>query len=195
MNIEYEATFLNIDKEEARERLKKAGAKLVKPEILMKRCNFTLPKNNEIAGSWVRVRDEGDKITMSVKIMTGDKIEDQKEICLSVDEMEKAIDFLETLGCRKKSYQETKRETWELDSVIITLDTWPFLEPFAEVEGQSEQTVKSVSEKIGFDYTQARFCAVGTLYHEKYKIPQDVINNHTPEITFAKNPFINNSPL
>lgn len=192
MQIEYEATFLNIDKDEVRGRLKNAGATLVKPEVLMKRSNFTLPKNNEIAGSWVRVRDEGDKITMSVKIVDGEKIEDQKETCLKVDSMEVAMDFLETLGCRKKSYQETKRETWELDGVQITLDTWPFLEPFAEVEGNSEEAVRSVSEKIGFDYAQAKFCAVGRLYHEKYGLPQDVINNHTPEITFAKNPFSNN---
>lgn len=190
MQIEYEATFLEIDKDKVRAQLKKAGAELVKPEVLMKRYNFTLPKNNEIAGSWVRVRDEGGKITMSVKMMCGEKIEDQKEICLTVDDMKQAVDFLRTLGCRQKSYQETKRETWELDGVQITLDTWPFLEPFAEVEGQSEEEVKSVSEKIGFDYAQAKFCAVGRLYHEKYKISQDIINNHTPEITFAKNPFV-----
>jgi adenylate cyclase class 2 len=190
MQIEYEATFLNVDKDKVREQLKSAGAVLLKPEILMKRCNFTLPKNNEIAGSWVRVRDEGDAITMSVKIMCGEKIEDQKEICLKVDNMDQAMDFLETLGCRKKSYQETKRETWDLDGVQITIDTWPFLETFVEVEGQSEEAVKAVSEKIGFDYAQARFCAVGRLYHEKYGLEQDIINNHTPEITFAKNPFI-----
>ncbi len=190
MQIEYEATFLNIDKDEVRVRLKKAGAQLVKPEVLMKRSNFTLPKNNEIAGSWLRVRDEGDKITMSLKIVDGEKIEDQKETCLKIDNMDSAMDFLESIGCRKKSYQETKRETWELDGVVITLDTWPFLEPFAEVEGQSEESVKSVSKKIGFDYSQAKFCAVGRLYHEKYNIPQDIINNHTPIITFDKNPFL-----
>jgi adenylate cyclase, class 2 len=192
MQIEYEATFLNIDKDKVRDDLKKAGAKLVKPEVLMKRYNFTLPKNNEIAGSWVRVRDEGDKITMSVKMMTGAKIEDQKEICLTIDKMDNAIDFLETLGCRKKSFQETKRETWELDGVQITLDTWPFLEPFVEVEGASEEIVKSVSTKIGFDYAQAKFCAVGSLYHQKYGTPQDIINNKTMEIKFdMPNPFIN----
>lgn len=189
MQIEYEATFSNIDKDKVRGRLKNAGASLLKPEVLMKRSNFTMPANNDIAGGWVRVRDEGDKVTMSVKIIDGEKIENQKETCLKVDSMDEAINFLETLGCRQKAYQETKREAWELDGVQITLDTWPFLEPFAEVEGQSEKAVKKVSEKIGFDYAQAKFCAVSLLYHEKYGLSQDVINNQTPEITFAKNPF------
>ncbi|HLM84136.1 MAG TPA: hypothetical protein VK254_02930 [Candidatus Bathyarchaeia archaeon] len=48
MNIEYEATFENTDKEEMRERLKKAGAKLVRPEFLSRRVTLNLPKGHEI---------------------------------------------------------------------------------------------------------------------------------------------------
>jgi hypothetical protein len=40
MNIEYEATFYPIDKDEMRGRLKKAGAKLIRPEFLQKRDVF-----------------------------------------------------------------------------------------------------------------------------------------------------------
>ncbi|MCX6762561.1 MAG: hypothetical protein NT093_02140 [Candidatus Moranbacteria bacterium] len=66
MQIEYEATFENIDKEEMRERLKKAGAKLVRSEFLQKRTTFNIPgKKYENIGAWARVRDEGDKITLS----------------------------------------------------------------------------------------------------------------------------------
>lgn len=36
MQIEYEATFININKDEIRARLKKVGATLVKPEFLQK---------------------------------------------------------------------------------------------------------------------------------------------------------------
>jgi adenylate cyclase class 2 len=189
MQIEYEAKFLNINKGEVRAKLKSAGAELIKPETLMKRCNFTLPKSNEIEGSWLRVRDEGDKITMSLKVVCGDKIEDQKEICLAIDDMKTAIDFLENIGCRKKAYQETLREFWRLDGADITIDTWPFLETFVEIEAASEEEVKKASEKIGFDYSRARFCATTTLYHEKYNLSEEIINNQTPEITFAQNPF------
>jgi len=37
MQIEYEATFSDIDKDEIRGRLKSVGAELVKPEFMQKR--------------------------------------------------------------------------------------------------------------------------------------------------------------
>lgn len=80
--IEYEATFINIDKAAMRNVLRKAGATLVRPECLQTRAVFHLPKGHKMKGGWLRVRDEGDKITMSLKVVDGDKIENQKEVCL-----------------------------------------------------------------------------------------------------------------
>jgi len=191
MNIEYEATFIKINKEEIKKRLEDSGAKLIRKEYLQKRAVFLLPKGNEINGGWLRVRDEGDKITMSLKIVDGNKIHDQKEVMLQVDNFEEAKKFLTSIGCQEKAYQESKRELWKLDDVEITVDEWPFLEPFVEVEGNSEEVVKAVSEKIGFDYGKAKFCAVDTLYSEKYGIEKEQINNNTPKILFEmENPFI-----
>jgi len=82
MQIEYEATFPNINKNKVRQKLKQAGAKLVRPEFLQKRVTFNLPKGYSKNHSWLRVRDEGDKVTMSYKLIDGDKIENQKEIFL-----------------------------------------------------------------------------------------------------------------
>ena len=191
MNIEYEATFLDVNKDVIREKLKTAGAELVRPEFLQKRITFNFPDGHEVNGGWVRVRDEGDKITMSVKIIDGDNITDQKEICLTIDNFDEGVEMLKTIGCVPKSYQETKRELWVLDNVEVTIDEWPFLEPFVEVEGLSEESVKKVSQTIGFEWDKARFCAVGTLYAEKYNILETVINNDTSKIVFdMKNPFI-----
>lgn len=190
MKTELEATFPNINKEDIRKKLKNSGAKLLRPEFMQKRYAFRLPKGYQIAGSWARVRDEGNKITMSVKIVDGDKIENQKEVCLEVDDFNEAVSFLTLLGCEKKAYQETKRELWKLGDVEITIDEWPFLEPFLEVEGDSEKAVIDVINKIGLNYEDALFCAVDKLYNLKYNVSQDIINNHTPEIVFnGKNPF------
>ncbi|MCA9354745.1 MAG: CYTH domain-containing protein [Candidatus Kaiserbacteria bacterium] len=191
MQIEYEATFANVDVDDMRSKLKAANATLQRPEFTQRRSVFHLPEGNHIAGGWMRVRDEGDKITMSVKVVDGENIEDQKESCLTVDSYEEAETFLGTIGCQRKAYQETKRELWLLDEVEVTIDTWPFLPPFVEVEGASEEAVRAVSEKLGFDWTDAKFCSVATLYSEKYDVPEDVINNETPLITFdMENPFI-----
>jgi len=191
MKIEYEATFLNIDKQEMRERLRKIKGKLIRPEFLQKRIVFNLPKGNEIKGGWVRVRDEGDKITMSLKVVDGIGIESQKEICLKIDSLEKAEEFLTILGCEKKAYQENKRELWKIDGIEVTIDEWPFLEPFVEIEGDSEESVKHIAEKLGFDYQKALFCSIDTLYSNKYNLSEDIINNQTPKIVFnMENPFI-----
>jgi len=192
MQIEYEATFPNIDKNEVREKLKNVGAQLIKPEFLQKRAVFYLPKGHEIDGGWLRVRDEGDKITMSLKVVTDGGIENQKEICLVVNSFAEAILFLESIGCVRKAQgiQESKREIWNLNGVEICIDEWPFLEPFLEVEGESEEVVKKVSEKLGFQYSEALFCAVDELYSRKYGVAKEFINNKIAMVAFnEKNPF------
>lgn len=191
MKIEYEATFPNINKKEIKKRLRKSNAVLVKKEFLQKRSVFNLPKGHEIKGGWLRIRDEGDKISMSMKIIDGNKIENQKEICIKVDSFKQAELLLISIGCKKKAYQENRREIWELNNVEVTIDEWPFLEPFVEIEGTSEESVRKASELLDFDYKKALFCSVDTLYRKKYNLSEKRINDKTPKIVFkGKNPFI-----
>jgi adenylate cyclase class 2 len=190
MNTEYEIKFANINIAALRKQLKKSGAKLIRPEFYQKRVAFNLPKKSVKKG-YLRVRDEADKITMSLKFVNGNKIEDQKEIQLIVDNFENAVEFLKFIGCNPKAYQETKRELWTLDGVEITIDEWPYLEPFVEIESTSEEAVKKVAIKLGFKYNEAVIGAVDVLYNKKYGTPLDIINNKTPEITFSTpNPFL-----
>lgn len=191
MEIEYEATFININKDDFRKELKKIGAKLIKPEFLQKRVVFNLPSGHEVKGGWLRVRDESDKITMSFKVVDGNKMENQKEICLKIDDFDKGVEFLSQIGCQRKAYQENKRELWMLDGVEITIDEWPFLEPYIEIEGRSEEVVRGVVQKLGLDYSKAMFCSADTIYSKKYNLPEDVFNNKISEVIFGKeNPFL-----
>ena len=191
MDTEWEAKFLDIDKGELRNRLKFSGAKLVKPETLYKRAVFSLPQGHEKEGGWLRVRDEGDKITMSLKVTINGQIETQKEIQLIVDNYDKARQLLLEIGCIEKAYQETKREVWELVNVEATIDEWPYLEPYAELEGDSEEEVKNAAQLLGFDYNQAVFGAVDQVISKKYSISEDVINNKISRIVFNEpNPYL-----
>lgn len=190
METEYEATFLNINKNEMRKRLTKAGAKLLRPEFLQKRIPFHLPKEKRSNAKFIRVRDEGDKITLTYKHFTGEKIEDQKEISVDVNDFENTVKILKLIGCKPKPYQETKRELWKLGGVEITIDEWPFLEPFVEVEGKSEKAVKKVSEKLGFDYSKALFCSAGKIYQMKYGFWPDDLKNLKRLVFNMKNPFL-----
>lgn len=198
MAIEYEATFPSINKEQIRIKLKSLGADLIFTETLQKRINF-YPLVEINGDSWVRVRDEGNIVTMSFKTVPDktNNIEDQEEICLKVDNFEEARNFLLSLGCKEKSYQETKREAWNLNNVEITLNEWPFLKPFLEIESHSEGAVKKACELLGFNYQEALFCNVFYLYSEQYGIPIEELKNRIKgelsELTFSsENPFIKN---
>jgi hypothetical protein len=76
----------------------------------------------------------------------------------------------------------------------ITIDGWPFLGSIVEIEGKSESRVKIVSEKLGFEWSKARFCTAGTLYKEKYGHgPTDLAKKKGTLIRVAfneENPFI-----
>ena len=194
MDIEYEATFPNINKEEIRRKLESIGAVLERPEYLQRRVTFNPPAELADGKKWLRVRDEGDKITMSFKEVDGAKIENQKEICLTVSSFEQAVEFLQNVGCERKAYQESLRELWLLEGVEITIDTWPYLEPLVEIEGSSAGAVRGVCEKLGFDFSQAFFGSATTQYADKYGLSPDYINNEIPSITFAgPNPFVKSS--
>ncbi|MFA6251950.1 MAG: CYTH domain-containing protein [Candidatus Paceibacterota bacterium] len=196
MAIEYEATFPRVNKDKIRVRLHDIGAVLEYPETLQKRSNFDPPQNKDNS-SWLRVRDEGrGVITMSYKTVPdkADVISQQKEICLRVNSFEDAKSFLVSLGCREKSYQETRRELWRIGKVEITIDEWPFLVPFLEIESDSEVVVKNIAEKLGYDYREALFCNVFYLYSQQYNIPIDdlkkMVSGELGHLTFSsENPF------
>lgn len=115
----------------------------------------------------------------------------KKKFVWGVNDFHEAVLFLKIIGCVQKSYQETKREKWELDGVEIVIDEWPFLEPLVEIEGKSEAMVRRAAKKLGFDYKKAWFCATGAIYSKKYGLSEDIIDNHTARIVFGeKNPFL-----
>jgi len=192
MKTEYEAKFLNISKDEIRRRLKDAGAKLIKSEFLQKRFSFHLPGDLREDKAWLRVRNEGDKITLSLKKIEGKEIHCQKELSVEVDSFDTAIEILKSIGCKIRMYQETKRELWVLDDAEVTIDEWPFLEPFVEVESDSENKVKAVSEKLSFNWAEAVFSPVGKVYKMKYNISPSDFEGENVRLTFEdKNPFEN----
>lgn len=191
METEFEAKFLHVAKDAMRRKLTEAGAVLVRPEFTQRRVTLGLPHEEGMGHTWLRVRDEGDKITMSIKAMTEDTgISRQKELTLVVDNFDAAVNLLYLLGCKKQGYWETKRELWRYRDTDITIDEWPFLPPFVEIEGHSEQAVRAVSAEFGFDYAQALFSGVGKIYFLRYGVTLEEVYKKTRDITFGmENPF------
>ncbi|OGG51351.1 hypothetical protein A2704_03765 [Candidatus Kaiserbacteria bacterium RIFCSPHIGHO2_01_FULL_54_36b] len=193
MTTEYEATFVNIKREAFVEALKSAGATLTRPEAMQRRVTLELPVEKRDANTWLRVRDEGDAITtLTLKSVDGKTITGQKEILVKVDDFDGTVALLESIGCEKKSFQESKRELWKLGDVDITIDTWPFLDPYVEVEGPSEAAVKDAAGKLGLNYDEAIFDTVNEIYKRKYgktldELDKEVLKNFAFTIP---NPFL-----
>ncbi len=190
MDTEYEATFWPVEREWILEQLKNAGASLIYPDRFMRRFVFHPPLNSNLGKAWGRVRDEGDKVTLSIK-RSGTTIADQKEIEIAIDDFDTGVTLMKEMGWMEKAYQETRRELWTLDEVSITIDTWPFIPLLVEVEGSSEEAVRSVAEKLSFKWDDAIFESIDVLYAKHYGIEDSsAIRANPPQLAFSgPNPF------
>jgi adenylate cyclase, class 2 len=189
METEYEAKFLNVDKDEVRARLKAAGATLERPEFPQRRWVFDLPAGRNSKHSFVRVRDEGGIMTLTLKKFAGTDVDHPQESETVVADFDAAVEIVTEIGCVKRSYQENNRELWTLGDVKITIDSWPFYEPFVEVEATSEEAVREASIKVGFDWSKALFCGVSKLFKMKYGDAWNI--REMPKLTFdMPNPFV-----
>jgi adenylate cyclase, class 2 len=192
MKTEYEATFLDIDRSALVKKMEQIGAKLERPEYMQRRVTFDLPTEKRDKNTWLRVRDEGDKITLTLKSVEGKTITGQKEILVNVDAFDETVALIESIGCEKKSYQESRRELWKIGDVEIAIDTWPFLDTYVEVEGPNEQSVKDAAARLDLDYGKAIFDTVNAIYKRKYgktidELDKAVLKNFTFTI---ENPFL-----
>jgi adenylate cyclase class 2 len=168
--------------------LQQQGYVCIKPRTLMQRRTFTLKeKPNASIHEWARVRDEGDKITMTYKRThhTNSAL-GTEEIDLTVSDFDSAFLFMENLGFKDFLVQENYREAWEKDGLQVTLDEWPVIGRVVELEGPTEAELKSASAALGFDYSQAIFGGIGNLYFAKYRKDMGLVK----ELTFANEPII-----
>jgi len=188
MQTEIEAKFLDINPVDLRQKLKQQGAQLIQAEILMKRKVFDYPDNRlNVIGGWIRVRDEGDKITLSYKRLIDRSLQGTKEISVIVSDFTSTCDLLLAIGLDQKSYQETKRETWNLDNCEITIDTWPWIPTFVEFEAPTEEILKQTVAKLNFDWQLALHGSVETAYQKYYNVSEQEIDSWE-EATFVPVP-------
>ena len=178
---------MSIDKDTTRNKLKKVGFELKTPEYLMRRKTFDFSRVAPGRNKWGRVRQESNKVTMTVKEIRGSGINDTYEVELVVNDFDAAVDFFEACDIPAKAFQENMREVWARNGVEVTIDTWPGLNPFVEIEGLNEKIVQEVSDELGFDFGKTVFGSVDIVYEKEIGIPADTINR-LPEITFANPP-------
>lgn len=185
MQTEIEVKFLHTDHDKIRDKLKQLGATLVTPMRLMRRVTIDTEKMRQ-KNAYIRIRDEGDKVTMTYKQFDELSIDGAKEIETEVGDFQSAIDLLHAAGLPYHSFQESKREEWLLDKIEIVLDEWPWLKPYIEIEGYSVESVQKTAELLGFNWNNAVFGDVMVAYRAQYPHlnTQKTIGN-IPEVKFG----------
>lgn len=165
---EIECKFLDINPVELDKKLASLGAKKT-PRRLFRRYVLDFPDwrlDND--HSWLRVRDEGSKVTMSFKKRYGiaKSMQDggMKEIEVIVDNFDHTVNLFKAVGMVHKFYEENYRTTYDLDNVEIVIDEWPLIPPYVEIEGESWSEVEEMSKKLGFDFKKKIVCSTTQVY-------------------------------
>ncbi len=188
MKTEIEVKFPDIDKGALRKKLKKVGATLQHSEILMRRKILDHADHRlEKIGGWIRVRDEGDVVTFAYKQLNDRTLHGTKEVSVTVSDFEKTCEILNLSGLTTFSFQESKREKWLYKKSEITIDTWPWVPSFVEIEGPTEKEVRAIAKELGFDWNSAMHGSVETVYQMHYDFTEKEIGNWK-EIKFTPEP-------
>ena len=186
MPKEYEAKFLDIDVEAVKKILKKNGAKKVQNPIKYRRMIFKRCEEKGDKPGFVRIRDEGDKVTMTTKVFADTKFPQEHEIVIQ-DTFEKGTEFLKSVGIEEKSYQETIREKWTHPLAHeITFDIIPGLPVYMEIDCTDENKLNKLITLLKLDKEKMQYGSYDKTFTEYYDIPSDVIINKTPRLTFEQ---------
>jgi len=168
---EIEAVYLDINKEEIEKELRAIGAEKT-GDIFYRHSSYDYPdlrldKDN----SWIRLRDEGDKIILAFKKRLGVTSQDgstndegMEEIEIEVSSYEETAHFLKKIGMVEKHEAEKKRSRWQKREIIFDIDTWPSIPTLLEIEGPSWEEVDSAARLLNLDPENKKVCSVNQIY-------------------------------
>ena len=165
MSKEYEVTILEIDNS-FENKLIELGAKLVSDSMQKRYVYDVIPVN---PNKWIRLRTNGNKTTLTVKeIKDKSAIGGTEEVEIIVDSFDNTNNLLESLGYISRNYQENYRKMYNLNGIEISVDSWPMIPTYAEIEGKCEEDVLEVLKLLGYaekDYTTLDVVSIYELYN------------------------------
>lgn len=152
MPTEYEAKVLDIAMDEIRELITSRGGEQIGPTKLMRRYVYDIEPGD--MSRWVRLRDTGGEVTLTVKEIKDDGITGTEETEVVVSDFDDTNTLLGKLGYFAKSYQENRRTSFTLDGAALEIDEWPLIPAYLEIEGDSLDHVLRVARRLGFEEHQ-----------------------------------------
>lgn len=147
MPLEYEYVFRNYNKKEVIKNIKKNDGYKV-GHYIFKVMIFIHPLNKE--GTYIRVRDEGHKITLTYKYQDS-KTEFSNEDEITIDNFDTAVNILHGIGCKTKYYYEKLREIWNIKNSEIIFDINPGVPERMEVESPTLKELNNLTTKLNLN--------------------------------------------
>lgn len=147
MSIEHEAKILDIDPVAITKLILDHGGSRVDEQSMRRRVYDIVPGDQS---KWVRLRDSGTGVTLAVKHITSDAIDGTHEYEVTVSDFDKTNELLGVMGFAAKSYQENKRESFNLEGAEVSVDSWPRIPPYLEIEAESKDEVVRVAKILGY---------------------------------------------
>ncbi|MBR9692662.1 CYTH domain-containing protein [Candidatus Woesearchaeota archaeon] len=146
MHTEFELRILDIDVADIKKKLEAIGAKKV-AERNMRRYVYDFNDNPD---AWLRLRDTGEKVELTIKEIQSETIDGTKELEVDVSDFDTTADILEKLGFIRKAMQENKRVSYKKGVIDFEIDFWPRIPPYFEIEAPSKEAVEAAVEALGF---------------------------------------------
>lgn len=145
-NKEYEYTFVSYDKEYILQQIEKLGG-CKQGTYLFRIMVFNHPNNKP--NTYLRVRDEGFRITMTFKDNIDKKFCNEYEV--NIDNFDSGVNILTGLGCKKKYYYEKIREIHYIGETMIAFDLNPGKPERMEIEAKNVKTLDKITKKLGLN--------------------------------------------
>lgn len=153
MDKEIEVKFLLNDLVSLRDKLVALDAHLSYPRVKEENLRFdTADRSLSSKNHVLRLRrDSRNRITYKSPGQMVEGLLERKEIEFQIDDFEAARRMFEALGYSSFLSYEKFRETFELDSVSVTLDEMPFGN-FVELEGPDAAHVQALARKLELNW-------------------------------------------
>ena len=199
INQEIEAKFYVQDLDRIRTRLYELQTNLIQPRVLETNIRFDLPDASLRSERRVlRLRRDTDaRLTYKDPSQNEQGVLSRREIEFTVEDFDKAKDFLEALGYRPIFYYEKYRTTYmleytrklvgfrqqavELQSCHIMLDELPYGN-FVEIEGESVEQIQEVSNQLNLNWDKVIAKSYNALF-ERLCIARSQLDR--AQLTFA----------
>jgi adenylate cyclase, class 2 len=181
MKTEIETRFLDINKKALVLLLNKLGAENKGEDKLDEIIFYDKDLKWLNENKFIRLRKKNGQVKLTYKHNKHQTVDSAQEIEMDITDMDKMKQILIETGLTPYRIIEKFRHTFELDGVILDIDTWPKIPVYVELEGKSVDDLKKVAAKLGLDW-EKRFDGDARFVYKKYGFDFDNLKT----VTFSK---------